>query len=39
MLSKIIALEKMFSIIEAASSSCKFLEEELKIELAPTKNL
>jgi hypothetical protein len=39
MLSKIIPLEKFFRIIEAASSSCKFLEEELKKESAPTKNL
>jgi hypothetical protein len=39
MLSKIIPVEKIFSIIEAASSSCKFLEEELKKESAPTKNL
>jgi hypothetical protein len=39
MLSKIIPQENFFSIIEAASLSCKFLEKELKKELAPTKNL
>jgi hypothetical protein len=39
MLSKIIPLENFFSIIEEASSSCKFIEEEVKKESAPTKNL